>query len=246
MKAKRNNVLSGLITFRITKAKAKAKFGEKYLCGHECERSSVLIDINTKAKTTKYFGGFNFTLVSVSTVHLRYTNIFGNSLPSWTKRCMHDRYFLELINVNTACELHVRNYLKLFSWLLHAYHSPTCEQVPAHVRDTSMKFWGIKNVSLTCWLHVEYVSESIMYLLCPLVFCAQLCCATRLLRYWQHLGTTHSWVTRQFLFFGGGGMKECRSKWHVKHPMVTRILGWNMPPQKMDYIHRKMFWPNIL
>ena len=41
IKAKRNNIISGLVTFRITKAKAKVKFGVKYLCGHECERSSV-------------------------------------------------------------------------------------------------------------------------------------------------------------------------------------------------------------
>ena len=37
IKAKRNNMISELITFRITKAKAKVKFGVKYLCGHACE-----------------------------------------------------------------------------------------------------------------------------------------------------------------------------------------------------------------
>ena len=48
-KAKRNNIISELITFRITKAKAKNKFGVRYLCGPECEKSSVPININTKA-----------------------------------------------------------------------------------------------------------------------------------------------------------------------------------------------------
>ena len=46
-------MISELITFRGTKA--KAKFGVKYLCGRECERSS------TKAKAKKYFRGINFT-----------------------------------------------------------------------------------------------------------------------------------------------------------------------------------------
>ena len=32
IKAKRNNMVSELITVRITKAKAKVKFGVKYLC----------------------------------------------------------------------------------------------------------------------------------------------------------------------------------------------------------------------
>ena len=39
--AKRSNMISELITFRITKAKAKVKFGVKYLCGDKCTRSSV-------------------------------------------------------------------------------------------------------------------------------------------------------------------------------------------------------------
>ena len=38
-----------LITFRITKAKAKVKFGVRYLYGPECEKSSAPININTKA-----------------------------------------------------------------------------------------------------------------------------------------------------------------------------------------------------
>ena len=41
IKAKRNTMISEFVTFRITKMKAKVKFGVKYLCGHECERSSV-------------------------------------------------------------------------------------------------------------------------------------------------------------------------------------------------------------
>ena len=54
--AKRSNTISELITFRIAKAKAKVKFGVKYLCKHECERSSVPINISTKAKATIYLG----------------------------------------------------------------------------------------------------------------------------------------------------------------------------------------------
>ena len=75
MKAKRNNMISELINFRITKAKAKMKFGVKSLCGHECERSSVQTNFNTKAKAKKYFRGIHFTLLSVSTVLWRMTQI---------------------------------------------------------------------------------------------------------------------------------------------------------------------------
>ena len=64
IKAKRNNMISELITFRITKAKAKVKFGVKYLCGHECERSSVQLTLIRKRKRQNIFG----TLISVSTV----------------------------------------------------------------------------------------------------------------------------------------------------------------------------------
>ena len=56
IKAKRNNTISELITHLITKAKAKVKFGVKCLCEHECETSSVPININTIAKVTKYLG----------------------------------------------------------------------------------------------------------------------------------------------------------------------------------------------
>ena len=44
----------------------------KYLCKHECERSSAPINMNTKAKATKDFWGIHFTLISVSMVHLSY------------------------------------------------------------------------------------------------------------------------------------------------------------------------------
>ena len=37
VKRSEKNMVQELITFRIT----KAKFGVKYLCGHECERSSA-------------------------------------------------------------------------------------------------------------------------------------------------------------------------------------------------------------
>ena len=60
IEAKRNNTISKLISFRITKA--KAKFGVKYLCERECERSSVPINIHAKAKATKYFLGNQFHL----------------------------------------------------------------------------------------------------------------------------------------------------------------------------------------
>ena len=53
IKAKRNNMISELITFRIPKAKAKVKFGVKHLVGHECERSSVqLISIRKRKRNT--------------------------------------------------------------------------------------------------------------------------------------------------------------------------------------------------
>ena len=70
-KLKRSKItfISELVTFRITKAKAKVNFGVKYLCKHKCERSSVPITINTKAKATTYLlGGINFTLICVATV----------------------------------------------------------------------------------------------------------------------------------------------------------------------------------
>ena len=50
IKAKPNNMISELITFRITEAKTKVKFGVKCLCEHECKRSSVPISINANGK----------------------------------------------------------------------------------------------------------------------------------------------------------------------------------------------------
>ena len=58
-----------------------------------------------------------------------------------------------------------------FSWLLHAYHSPIRERVPAHVRDTCMNSCQLKNVIFTSWLHVESVSELIMYPFRPQWYC---------------------------------------------------------------------------
>ena len=66
IRAKRNNIISELIAFRITKAKAKVKFGVKYLCKHQCGRSSVPININTKRESDKIFGGINFTSTSAA------------------------------------------------------------------------------------------------------------------------------------------------------------------------------------
>ena len=48
------SVRIGSTVLKITKA--KIKFGVKYLCSHECERSSVVININMKAKATNIFG----------------------------------------------------------------------------------------------------------------------------------------------------------------------------------------------
>ena len=68
IKAKRSNIISELNAFRIAKAKAKVEFGVRYLCGPECEISSVSSNINTKAKALKQFRGIKFTLLSVPTV----------------------------------------------------------------------------------------------------------------------------------------------------------------------------------
>ena len=59
-KAKRKIIISELITFGITKAKAKVKFGVKYLCNHQCERSSVQLISIRKRKRRTIFGGNSF------------------------------------------------------------------------------------------------------------------------------------------------------------------------------------------
>ena len=82
IKAKQSNIIPELTTFRFTKAKPKVKFRVKYLCGHEGERSSVPISINTKAKAKSYFGGISFTLVSVS-------KVFENYLSNHTGHLLH-------------------------------------------------------------------------------------------------------------------------------------------------------------
>ena len=56
IKAKRNNMISELITFRITKAKAKVKFGVKYLYGYQFERSSLQLISIRKRKRENIFG----------------------------------------------------------------------------------------------------------------------------------------------------------------------------------------------
>ena len=61
IEAKRNNMISELIIFRITKAKANVKFGVKYLCGHACERSSVQSISIRKRKQKHIFGELIFT-----------------------------------------------------------------------------------------------------------------------------------------------------------------------------------------
>ena len=76
MKAKRDNIISELITLRITKAKAKEIRGgggvdETHL--KLAVMQKILIGISrfkrAKAKATKYVGGINFTLISVSKAH---------------------------------------------------------------------------------------------------------------------------------------------------------------------------------
>ena len=66
-KAKRNNMISELMTFRVTKAKAKLDFGVKYLCEYEYERASVPIYIDTKAKAKAYLEGLIITFICVAT-----------------------------------------------------------------------------------------------------------------------------------------------------------------------------------
>ena len=56
IKAKRNNMISELITFWITKAKAKVKFGVKSLCELECEVSSVQLISMRKRKRQNILG----------------------------------------------------------------------------------------------------------------------------------------------------------------------------------------------
>ena len=87
IKAKRNNTMPELILFRITKAKAKAKFGAK----SPCERSSVLIKISTKAKATKHVWGvkphFNFHVNGTSWKKvLLFLRSFGSENPFKGKR----------------------------------------------------------------------------------------------------------------------------------------------------------------
>ena len=54
----------------------------RYLCGLACEKSSVPIDINAKAKANKYLGGgggIACTIISVSTNSM-YIFVFGMNL----------------------------------------------------------------------------------------------------------------------------------------------------------------------
>ena len=62
--AKRSNMISEFITFIITKAKAKAKFGVEHLCKHECERSSLPTNISTKAKATEFPCGISLVCLT--------------------------------------------------------------------------------------------------------------------------------------------------------------------------------------
>ena len=54
--AKRNNMISESITFRITKLKAKLKFGVRYLCGPECENHLSKLRSIGKWKRTNILG----------------------------------------------------------------------------------------------------------------------------------------------------------------------------------------------
>ena len=76
MKAKRDNIISELITLRIRKAKAKvnSEGGSNEIRLKLAVMQKILIGINkfknAKAKAKKSVGGINFTLISVSTVLL--------------------------------------------------------------------------------------------------------------------------------------------------------------------------------
>ena len=53
---------------------------------------------------------------------------------------------------------------KLFEIICHGSHMRIIPQhMSRHVRDTCMKFLELINVEFRCWLHVENVSELIMY-----------------------------------------------------------------------------------
>ena len=74
MKAKRDNIISELITLRITKAKPKENSGRGGVDEIHLKLAVIPknIGINkfqkAKAKAKKHVGGINFTLISVSTV----------------------------------------------------------------------------------------------------------------------------------------------------------------------------------
>ena len=74
MKAKRDNIISELITLRITKAKAKehSEGGSNEIHLKLAVMHKIFIGMNkfknAKAKAKKNVGGINFTLISVSTV----------------------------------------------------------------------------------------------------------------------------------------------------------------------------------
>ena len=79
-------MISELITFRITKVKAKVDFRARYIRKHECKRSSVPINFNTRAKATKHLGQINFTLICVATVRLPFVMQYASHLYRSTLR----------------------------------------------------------------------------------------------------------------------------------------------------------------
>ena len=111
-------MISELITFRITKAKAKVEFRVMSLCGHDCERSSVPININAKAKATKYYRGINFTLISVSTVPMQKT------LP--TRKKFYPNYFVITVTRFEISQFFVLKIARYLMYLceLREYHPP--------------------------------------------------------------------------------------------------------------------------
>ena len=137
-------MISELITFRITKAKAKVKFRVKCLRGHECQRSSVQLISIRKAKAKKYYRGIHFTFffrVNGGPQH----KIMKNQ--SWG------------INLRGPVFALARIQEHIFEELFSAYlpnswgNSCRCEHMPhpySHPREYRKNSWRIIHVLVSC------------------------------------------------------------------------------------------------
>ena len=78
---------------------------------------------------------------------------------------MHERYFLELRNVTITCELHVGIYLG-FIFVAHTCvpFTQACEQCLPMQKIHACNSGELIHGNLTCWLHIENVSELVIYL----------------------------------------------------------------------------------